>query len=430
MRAKGFNWRGVVVGCVLILLGMSGSLWRAFGQVATMPAAMTQRHPSLANMKPAQQPEAIRAWQAELQRKGIEALQKQKAQILEKRLTGHTDGVLSVRFSPDGKKLASGGADETVRVWDVASGKELKKLEGHKGQVWTVAFSWDGKYLLSGGTDEQIIAWNVETGEIEGMWSQTDYVYRLVFVSKDNYFVSAEGNDLVLYQIGQDAPVQRMQADGKIRSVVLTNNGGAVTGDEAGSLILWDTSTWQRTQVRKRPKGDHNRSNVVRGLYRLQNGDILVADTERLWRWNLQSGKISPMNGIPCRELTTVNSDLVAICGLSQMTELMWLGEQRNWPIIETGTVNSVCTSPSGEFFAVACSAPLDANRRLMATGPTDVEIYNTLALAQEQAAASERARKEAQAKIEKMAATRPGMKVPNFAMTQPALPPPVNPWH
>ncbi len=55
----------------------------------------------------------------------------------------------SVAFSPDGKRLASASVDETVKVWDAATGQETLTLKGHTGRVISVAFSPDGKRLAS-----------------------------------------------------------------------------------------------------------------------------------------------------------------------------------------------------------------------------------------------------------------------------------------
>ena len=79
-----------------------------------------------------------------------------------KTLQGHSHYVKSVCWSPDGKYLASGSADETLILWDAKSGQRLKTLQGHSESVNSVCWSPDGKYLVSGSDDYTVIIWGAE----------------------------------------------------------------------------------------------------------------------------------------------------------------------------------------------------------------------------------------------------------------------------
>ena len=72
----------------------------------------------------------------------------------------------SIVFSPDGKILASGGWDNTIKLWDIATGKVISTLTGHQGRIWSVAFSPDGKTLVSGSEDRTIRLWSLDLDDL------------------------------------------------------------------------------------------------------------------------------------------------------------------------------------------------------------------------------------------------------------------------
>jgi WD40 repeat protein len=84
-------------------------------------------------------------------------------------LEGHTNTVLTVAFSPDGKSIVSGSSDRTVRIWDTQTGRQVgDPLQGHTGGVRSAAFSPDGKSIVSGSSDETVRIWDTQTDEQMG----------------------------------------------------------------------------------------------------------------------------------------------------------------------------------------------------------------------------------------------------------------------
>jgi len=79
-----------------------------------------------------------------------------------RRFEGHSSWVTSVAFSPDGRYILSGSKDKTLKLWEVSTGRELRRFEGHSDSVNSVAFSPDGRYILSGSSDSTIRLWELD----------------------------------------------------------------------------------------------------------------------------------------------------------------------------------------------------------------------------------------------------------------------------
>jgi WD40 repeat protein/serine/threonine protein kinase len=135
------------------------------------------------------------------------------------RLLARTPGaVLAVAFSPDGKRIVSGGTDGQVRLWDVRSGKEVRPGAGHTGPVLSLGFSGDGRRLLSGGADRTARLWDVS--RIAGL---------------------ERPKGKALYRLEELALLAGHP--GWVTGVALSSGGRwALAGTSAGSLSLWDVA--------------------------------------------------------------------------------------------------------------------------------------------------------------------------------------------
>src|SRR5207248_8896537 len=107
---------------------------------------------------------------------------------------------LNVAFSPDGRRLVTGGKENTVKIWDVQTGKELHTLRGHNGDVYTVAFSPDreGRWVASAGVDSSVKVWDSRTGKmLRNFRGHTGLVTSVAFIPDGTRLVSGSRDHTV-----------------------------------------------------------------------------------------------------------------------------------------------------------------------------------------------------------------------------------------
>jgi WD40 repeat protein len=106
---------------------------------------------------------------------------------------------LNVAFSPDSQRLATGGEENSVKIWDVQTGQELLTLRGHKGDVYTVAFSPDARqWVASAGEDSVVKVWESDTGKlVRNFRGHTGLVSSLAFSPDGRRLVSGSRDKTV-----------------------------------------------------------------------------------------------------------------------------------------------------------------------------------------------------------------------------------------
>lgn len=108
-------------------------------------------------------------------------------------VSGDFDSFRPLIFSPDGRALASISTEKTIKLWEVASGREVRTLSGHTSKVWTFSFCPDGKTLASGSEDKTIKLWDVESGkELRTLTGHSDTVFDVTF-SPDGSTLASQG---------------------------------------------------------------------------------------------------------------------------------------------------------------------------------------------------------------------------------------------
>jgi len=161
-------------------------------------------------------------------------------------LEGHTDAVNSVAVSRDGRRAVSASGDQTLKVWDVESGRELRTLTGHTGGVRAVAVTPDGQRAVSASADQTLKVWELASGrELRTLTGHSDYVSGVA--------VSADGRRAVSASFDYTLKVWDVDSGRELRTLTDRSDrvcGVAVSGDgrravSCGDLTLkvWDVES-------------------------------------------------------------------------------------------------------------------------------------------------------------------------------------------
>ena len=166
---------------------------------------------------------------------------------LEHTFTGHTDKVWGICFGPDGRTLASGSADKTIRLWDANTGTLKQILKGHTGEVLSVTFNPDGRTLASGSADKTIRLWDANTGTLKQILTgHTGWINSICFSPDGRTIASGSGDKTVrLWDIatGRYKKIFTKHTDA-IFSVCFSPDGRTLASGDLGRTIhLWDVAT-------------------------------------------------------------------------------------------------------------------------------------------------------------------------------------------
>ena len=292
-------------------------------------------------------------------------------------LEGHTDSVWSVAFSPNGKMLASGSWDQTVRLWNVNTGRLLHTLTGHTSDVPSVVFSHDGKTLVSGSWDGTIRLWNPRNGKHKRtLTGHVGGVASVVF-SPDGQTLASGGEDQTIRLWDTKTWKLKRTLTGHTHTVdiiAFSPDGQSIaSGSRDTTIRLWNPNNGKHIKTLTGHTGD-----VLRMVFS-PDGETLASGsldkTVRLWNPNngwlkrtlsMQTGWVYPM-------AFSSDSSILAI-GTSGISLWDIKTGQYKRPLTggDIGNVLSVVFSPDGQIVA---SGSEDNKVRLWEYDASDYEI-------------------------------------------------------
>jgi RNA polymerase sigma factor (sigma-70 family) len=154
-----------------------------------------------------------------------------------------------VALSPDGKTIASAGAEKRIRLWDAASGKEFPQVQEHQSAVWALAWAPDGQALLTGSSDMTLRLWGAAAGEERRVFRGHEHYVEFVAFSADGKHAASSGYMDCSVRVWDAATGKQLHklpepSAGRFFAVAFSPDGRTVAaGGERGAVLLWDVET-------------------------------------------------------------------------------------------------------------------------------------------------------------------------------------------
>ncbi|MFN6541439.1 MAG: WD40 repeat domain-containing protein [Nostoc sp. EkiNYC01] len=206
-------------------------------------------------------------------------------------LTGHNSRVTSVAIAPDGKTAVSGSWDNTLKQWDLQTGKEISTLTGHNSRVTSVAIAPDGKTAVSASWDNTLKQWDLQTGkEISTLTGHNSTVNAVAIAPDGKTAISGSGdNTLKVWDLHTGKEISTLTGHNDwVRAVAIAPDGKtAVSGSDDSTLKVWDLQTGKEISTLT----GHN--HWVSAVAIAPDGKTAVSGSgdNTLKVWDLQTGK-------------------------------------------------------------------------------------------------------------------------------------------